>query len=135
VASVFIAIFSTFVLTCMGCYVIYSRKLAEQKKYYEARMGELLNRLHHAGMIKAGASLAGLIPLISWALNRCIEQFVRHLNHKEWNTRAAIIELQAITENEFSLVLKLFNEFLKSGRAIFKEYDKDQGLPPNTPNE
>jgi hypothetical protein len=132
VESVYIAILSTFAITFAVCYKVFSarmeRKLAEQRKQSEARMAELLDRMHHAGQIKVGSSLAGLTGITLWALRNCTTQFVRLLKDRDWNTTEPISELQAITDNEFSAILKLTSEFLSEARGIMKEFDRDQGL-------
>jgi hypothetical protein len=87
-----------------------------------------LDRMHHAGQIKVGSSLAGLTGITLWALRNCTTQFVRLLKDRDWNTTEPISELQAITDNEFSAILKLTSEFLSEARGIMKEFDRDQGL-------
>ena len=130
--SVYIAILSTFAITFAMCYKVFSvimaKRLAEQEKKSQARMAELLDRMHHSGQIKVGSSLAGLTGITLWALRNCITQFVTLLKNKDWNTRGPITELQEITENEFSAILKLTSEFLSEARGIMKEFDGDQGV-------
>lgn len=134
--SVYIAIFSTFAITCAVCYKVFAVRMAKALKEQEARlrqqsearMAELLDRMHHAGQIKVGSSLAGLTGITLWALRNCTTQFVTLLKNKDWNTREPISELQAITENEFSAILKLTSEFLSEARGIMKDFDKDQGV-------
>ncbi len=133
--SVYIAIISTFVLTCLGCWKIYSvklkRALRDQEKALrdvsQQRFAELIHRFHHESNIKEASSLSGLISITLWAVWNCIIQLEKLSDAKDWNTKEPTTELRAIASNELGLIRTLIDRFLAKGRDILKDYNEDQG--------
>lgn len=127
-ASIFVAVISTFVLTLLGCSRYYSARLKEQELRFQARFAEMIDRLNHAGRVPVAASLAGLTDITLRALARCIERLLKLLNAQDWNTTEVITELQMMHSNEFRLISKLIVKFLDDTHTILRDYNKDQGV-------
>lgn len=134
--SVYIAIISTFVLTSLGCWKIYSAKLKralrEQEKALrdvsQQRFADMISRFHHESNIKEASSLSGLISITLWAIWNCIIRLEKLSADKDWNTQEPTTELRAIASNELGLIRTLIDRFLDKGRDILKDYNSDQGI-------
>jgi hypothetical protein len=133
---VYIAIISTFALTCLGCWKIFSLKLKRALRAQEEamrnasqeRFAELISRFHHESNIKEASSLSGLISITLWAVWNCIIQLETLSANKDWNTKEHTSELRAIASNELGLIRTLIDRFLAKGRDILKDYNEDQGV-------
>lgn len=107
------------------------RKMQEIESIKEAHrqaFQDLIHRMHHEGPIPKGATSAGLLSLITWAISNSIIDLKRLLEERDWNTSGAITNLQEIALNELRKLHKQIEDFLQSRRDILKEFDSKQGL-------
>ncbi len=114
----------TNLVTYFFCRVYYrrlsTRLLNEQRteleKACEARITELGHYFNHFGPIPPGASLLGLLNLISLAIRRCVKGLTERFERKDFDTITVIVELKQIDDNEIKKSIKLAAEFLDEKR-------------------
>lgn len=121
-------LFTTNGITALVCWYLFKESskqlLLEQekrlRKEFSEQIGDFRYLLSHNGPQPLIKSLKGLTRVTSWGIERCIDEYRKHIANKEYNTTANTQDLQFIRDEELRR-MELIAEALDKGFFEFIE--------------
>lgn len=106
--------------------VQYLALISEIIENHRLEFEKMIAEMNHHGPVKEGATLAGLIMVISLVTRECLKSLKNHLKQREWNTEDAITTLQSLLDSEIKLSEEQLTKFMKSQRDTLTKFNKFQ---------